>query len=59
MGDLVDLPICRKYVQQSKLQKENHPWEQLDEVIEGIRRLMLKSTLEAINEEKLDRKDPT
>jgi hypothetical protein len=29
----------------------------LDEVIEGIRRLMLKLALEAVSKEKLDRKD--
>jgi hypothetical protein len=34
------------------------PWEKLDEAIEGIRRMMLKSALEVVSEEKLDRKDP-
>jgi hypothetical protein len=43
MGDLVDLPICREEVQWSRLQKESQPWEQLDEVIEEIRRLMIRS----------------
>jgi hypothetical protein len=45
-GDLVDLPICREEVQWSRLQKESQPWEQLDEVIEEIRRLMLSSIVE-------------
>jgi hypothetical protein len=43
MGDLVDLPICREEVQWSRLQKESQPWEQLDEIIEEIRRLMIRS----------------
>jgi hypothetical protein len=52
MGDLVDLPICREEVQWSKLQKESQPWEQLDEIIEEIRRLMIRSA-EAVSKEKL------
>jgi hypothetical protein len=43
MGGLVDLPICREEVQWSRLQKESQPWEQLDEIIEEIIRLMIKS----------------
>jgi hypothetical protein len=53
MGDLVDLPICREEVQWSRLQKESQPWEQLDEEIEKIRRLMLRSAIETVSEEKL------
>jgi hypothetical protein len=44
MGDLVDLPICREEVQRSELQKESQPWEQLDEIIEEIRSLMIRSS---------------
>jgi hypothetical protein len=57
MGDLVDLPICREEVQWSKLQKESQLWEQLDEIIEEIRRLMIRSA-EAVSKEKLDRGEP-
>jgi hypothetical protein len=57
MGDLVDLPICREEVQWSKLQKESQPWEQLDEIIEEIRRLMIRSA-EAVSKEKLSRGEP-
>jgi hypothetical protein len=57
MGDLVDLPICREEVQWSRLQKESQPWEQLDEIIEEIRRLMIRSA-EAVSEEKLSRGEP-
>jgi hypothetical protein len=39
-GDRVDLPICKEEVQQKRLHKESQPLEQLDEVIEKIRRLM-------------------
>jgi hypothetical protein len=46
MGDLVDLPICREEVQPRRLQKESQPWEQLDEIIEEIRRLMIRSAEE-------------
>jgi hypothetical protein len=42
MGYLVDIPICKEEVQWSKLQKESQPWEQLDEIIEEIIRLMIR-----------------
>jgi hypothetical protein len=58
MGDLVDLPICREEVQWSRLQKESQPWEQLDEEIEEIRRLMLRSAIETASKEKLSRGEP-
>jgi tRNA U34 5-methylaminomethyl-2-thiouridine-forming methyltransferase MnmC len=57
MGDLVDLPICREEVQWSRLQEESQPWEQLDEIIEEIRRMMIIST-EAFNKGKLSRRRP-
>jgi hypothetical protein len=57
MGDLVDLPICREVVQWSKLQKESQSWEQLDEIIEEIRRLMIRSA-EVVSKAKLDRGEP-
>jgi hypothetical protein len=49
MGDLVDLPICREEVQWSRLQKKSQPLEQLDKVIEEIRRMMMNSAQESVN----------
>jgi hypothetical protein len=57
MGDLVDLPICREEVQWSRTKKESQPWEQLDEIIEEIRRLMIRSA-EATNKGNLSRGEP-
>jgi hypothetical protein len=57
MGELVGLPICREEVQWSRLEKERQPWEQLDEIIEEIRRLMIRS-VEAVNKGKLSRGEP-
>jgi hypothetical protein len=57
MGDLVDLPICREEVQWSRLQKESQPWEKLDEIIEEIIKLMIKS-IEAVSKGKLSRGKP-
>jgi hypothetical protein len=55
LGDRDDLPICREEVQRSRLQKESQPWEKLDEIIEEIRRLMIRS-IEAVNKGKLNNK---
>jgi len=41
------------------MQKEIHPWEQLDEDIKEIRRMMSRSTAENSSEEKLSRRRPT
>jgi hypothetical protein len=57
MGDLVDLPICREKVQWSKMQKESQSWEKLDEIIEEIIRLMIRS-IEVVSKENLDRGEP-
>jgi hypothetical protein len=43
MGDHCDLSICRKILQQRRLHEQSQPLEQLDEVIEKIRRLMIES----------------
>jgi hypothetical protein len=59
MGDLVDLPICREEAQWSRLQKESQPWEQLDEIIEEIKRLMLRLVAEIASEEELHRGEPS
>jgi hypothetical protein len=56
-GDLVDLPICREEVQWSRLQKESQPWEQLDEIIEDIIRLMIRLE-KVVNKGKLSRGIP-
>jgi hypothetical protein len=46
-------------VQPRRLHKESQPLDQLDEVIEGIRRLMLRSAAETASEEELSRGEPT
>jgi hypothetical protein len=56
--DQVDLPIHKKEVQQSILQSKDHPFEQLDKVIEEIRRLMLGSAQETVNRRKLNKGGP-
>jgi hypothetical protein len=59
MGDLVDLPTDKdEEVQPRRLHKESQPLDQLDEVIEGIRRLMLRSAAETASEEELSRGEP-
>jgi hypothetical protein len=40
------------------LHKESQPWEQLDKVIEEIRRLMLSSIAETASNERLSRRKP-
>jgi hypothetical protein len=56
--DRVDLPTDEEEVQPRRLHKESQPLEQLDEVIEGIRRLMLRSTAESASKEKLSGRKP-
>jgi hypothetical protein len=41
MGDHSDLPMCRKFLQLRRLHEQGQPLEQLDEVIDMIRELML------------------
>ena len=56
MEDLVDLPTDKdEEVQPRRLHKESQPLDQLDEVIEGIRRLMSRSATETASEEELCR----
>jgi hypothetical protein len=55
MGDHDDLPNCRKFLQLGRLHEQGQPLEQLDEVIEEIRELMLGSA-ETISKEKLSRR---
>jgi len=42
MGDHDDLPNCRKFLQLGRLKKQSQPLEQLDEVIENIRKFMIR-----------------
>jgi hypothetical protein len=58
MGDRVDLPTEMKELQQRRLHTENQPLEQVDEVIEEIRRLMLNSAVEIASNGKLSRREP-
>jgi hypothetical protein len=55
MGDHSDLPICRKFLQLGRLHEQGQPIQQLDEVIEDIRRLMVESA-ETASKEKLAEK---
>jgi hypothetical protein len=55
MGDHNDLPICKKEMQPRRLQKQSRPLEQLDEVIDNIRELMLWSA-EIVSKERLSRR---
>jgi hypothetical protein len=55
MGDHDDLLMCQKFLQLRRLHEQSQPLEQLDEVIEEIRRLMLRSA-ETASEERLSRR---
>jgi hypothetical protein len=57
-GDRADLPIEKTTVRQRRLHTKSQPLEQLDEVIEEIRRLMLSSAAETTSNEKLSRREP-
>jgi hypothetical protein len=56
MGDPEDLLMCQKFLQLRRLHEQSQPWEQLDEVIEEIRRLMLGSA-ETSSKERLGRRE--
>jgi hypothetical protein len=56
MGDQVDMPFDQhEEVQQIRLHKESRPTKQLEEMIEEIRSLMLRSTHEVVSKERLNR----
>jgi hypothetical protein len=58
MGDQVDLPIDKEEeLQQGRLHTKSQPLEQLDEVIEEIRRLMLSLAAKTASNEKLSRRE--
>jgi hypothetical protein len=56
MGDHDDLLMCQIFLQLRRLHEQSHPWEQLDEVIEEIIRLMLRS-IENASEGRLSRRE--
>jgi hypothetical protein len=58
MGDHNDLPMCPKYLQPRRLHEQDQPLEQMDAMIEEIRRLMLRSA-ETASEERLGRREAT
>jgi hypothetical protein len=61
MRDQVGLSIDKygeEEVQQKRLHKKSQPQEQLEEVIEEIKKLMLRSAEETVSKEKLNRRDP-
>jgi hypothetical protein len=51
-------PMCQKFLQLRRLQQQDQPLEQLDEVIEEIRRLMVGSA-ETASKERLSRRKAT
>jgi hypothetical protein len=57
MGDRIDLPICREEVQPRRLHKENQQLEQLDEEVEEIRKMMLRSAAESVSKG-MNRREP-
>jgi hypothetical protein len=46
-------------VQQDSLQQKNKPIVQMDEVIEGIRKMILESVEESLSTRKMDEREPT
>jgi hypothetical protein len=56
-GIKYDLPTDKKEVQQRRLHKKSQPLEQLDRVIEEIKKLMLRSA-EAVSRGELNRREP-
>jgi hypothetical protein len=57
MGDQDDLPNDKEELQPRRMHKKSQPLEQMDRVIEEIRRLMLRSE-KAVNKGKLNRGEP-
>jgi hypothetical protein len=55
LGDQSDSPIDKEEVQQDSLQKKIQSMEQLNEVIDEIRKLMLGLAEEVINKEKINK----
>jgi hypothetical protein len=56
MGYQDDTPIDKhEELQSSRLHKENQLMKQLEEAVEEIRRLMLRSVEEVVSKEKLDK----
>jgi hypothetical protein len=58
-GDQDDIPLeHHEELQPSRLPEKIHPGENLEEVIQEIRELMLKSTEEVVSKEKMDIGEP-
>jgi hypothetical protein len=55
MGDHSDLPMCRKFLQLRRLHEQGQLLDQLDEVIDMIRELMIRSA-ETVRKGKLSRR---
>jgi hypothetical protein len=58
MGDHNDLLMCRKFLQLRRLHEQDQPLGQLDEVIDMIRELMIRSA-ETVSKETLNRREAT
>jgi hypothetical protein len=58
MGGQDDLPTDKEELQPRRLHKKSQPLEQLDRVIEEIRKLMLRSVQEVVNKGELNRREP-
>jgi hypothetical protein len=58
LGNQHDFPMNKEGMQQASLQKESQSIEQLDEVVEEIRKLMLESVEELVSMRKLGNRKP-
>jgi hypothetical protein len=56
-GSQCDFPIDKERVQRARLQQKNQSMEQLGEVIEEIRNLMLDSTEEKVSKRNMDERN--
>jgi hypothetical protein len=55
----VRLEVDEREMQQSGMKEKNQPLDQLEEVIEDIKRLMLEATQEAVSREGWNKREPT
>jgi hypothetical protein len=58
MGDQDDLPTDKEELQPRRLHKKSQPLEQLDRVIEEIRKLMLRSAARSSQQRELNKREP-
>jgi hypothetical protein len=59
LGDQCGFPKDKGEMHQDSLQQKNHPMEQLEEVVEEIRKLMLELIEELVSRRKLGNRKPT